>query len=125
MWPNRDGPKVRFHDLRHTHATLLLHAKVPMKVVQERLRHTHIMTTMGIYARRHGIDMKGATVHVTKEMVSQPSRRIGKLGVKITVPQTIAERERKALEKAGLSCPVHASLRPEVEIPVEFVWGKG
>ena len=36
--------------LRHTHATLLLEAGVPAKVVQERLGHSNIQTTMNIYS---------------------------------------------------------------------------
>ena len=42
--------KVRFHDLRHTHATLLMKAGVPAKVVQERLGHTDIKITLGLYS---------------------------------------------------------------------------
>lgn len=45
-----DVPVVRFHDLRHTHATLLLERNVPVKVVSERLGHTMIAMTMDIYA---------------------------------------------------------------------------
>ena len=38
---HRSGlPRVRFHDLRHAHATLLLKAGVPIKVVSERLGHS-------------------------------------------------------------------------------------
>lgn len=33
-------PRIRLHDLRHTHATLLLKAGVPVKVVSERLGHS-------------------------------------------------------------------------------------
>jgi integrase len=40
---------VRFHDLRHAHASLLIAAGVHPKVIQERLRHRHISTTMDIY----------------------------------------------------------------------------
>jgi len=29
---------------------------------------------------------------------------------------------RERLEKAGHSCPVHASLHPEVEAPIEYRW---
>lgn len=39
-------PGVRFHDLRHTHASLLLQAGVNPKIVQERLGHESITTTM-------------------------------------------------------------------------------
>jgi integrase len=43
-------PAIRLHDLRHTHATLLLKARVPVKVVSERLGHASVMITMQIYA---------------------------------------------------------------------------
>ncbi|MFC0559704.1 site-specific integrase [Halalkalibacter alkalisediminis] len=42
-------PYIRFHDLRHTHATYLLSKGINPKVVQERLRHKDIRTTLGIY----------------------------------------------------------------------------
>src|SRR5262249_36935929 len=38
-------PRVRFHDLRHTAATLLLLANERMKVVSERLGHASTTTT--------------------------------------------------------------------------------
>jgi integrase len=50
QWPALDLPRIRLHDLRHTHATLLLAAGVPIKVVSERLGHTTIALTMDIYA---------------------------------------------------------------------------
>jgi len=40
---------VRLHDLRHSHATHLLMANVHPKVVQERLGHANIATTMDLY----------------------------------------------------------------------------
>jgi integrase len=43
-------PRIRFHDLRHTHATLLLSAGVHPKVVQERLGHSSIAITLDIYS---------------------------------------------------------------------------
>jgi integrase len=42
-------PRIRFHDLRHTHATLLLQAGVHPKVVQERLGHSDIGLTLNTY----------------------------------------------------------------------------
>jgi len=41
---------IKFHGLRHTCATLLLQAGVPIKVVQERLGHKQISITLDIYA---------------------------------------------------------------------------
>ncbi len=43
-------PDIRFHDLRHSAATLLLTAGVHPKVVQEILGHTQISMTMDIYS---------------------------------------------------------------------------
>ncbi|MDW7671855.1 MAG: tyrosine-type recombinase/integrase [Bacillota bacterium] len=43
-------PPIRFHDLRHTHATLLLQAGVHPKVVQERLGHSKISITLDTYS---------------------------------------------------------------------------
>ncbi len=43
-------PRIRFHDIRHTHATILLRAGVHVKVVSERLGHSNPMTTMQIYS---------------------------------------------------------------------------
>lgn len=45
-----DVPKIRLHDLRHTHATLALQAGVHPKVVQERLGHATISITLGVYS---------------------------------------------------------------------------
>jgi integrase len=42
-------PRIRFHDLRHTHASLLVAAGVPIKVVSERLGHSHPGFTMRTY----------------------------------------------------------------------------
>ncbi|MDQ6726463.1 MAG: site-specific integrase [Actinomycetota bacterium] len=42
-------PRIRYHDLRHTHASLLVAAGVPIKVVTERLGHAHPGFTMNTY----------------------------------------------------------------------------
>jgi integrase len=48
---NRAGvPQIRFHDLRHCHATLLLQQGVHPKIVQERLGHATIGMTLDTYS---------------------------------------------------------------------------
>ncbi|HWJ64692.1 MAG TPA: site-specific integrase [Acidimicrobiales bacterium] len=44
-----DAPSISLHDLRHTHATLLLKAGVHVKVVSERLGHANVAFTMTVY----------------------------------------------------------------------------
>jgi putative redox protein len=83
---------------------------------------TCMLTLMGIAARSLNVDLTGARVSVQKEMVATPMRRIGKLGVKISVPTKLTAEQRQKLEQAALTCPVHKSLHPDVQLPVEFVW---
>jgi integrase len=46
----RNGlPRIRFHDLRHTHASLLVADGITIKVVAERLGHAHPAFTMHTY----------------------------------------------------------------------------
>jgi integrase len=57
-------PRVRFHDLRHSHATQLLADGVHPKIAQERLGHSTITTTMDLYS------------HVTDTMQSDAAARL-------------------------------------------------
>jgi len=41
---------IRLHDARHTHASLLLKQSVHPKIVQERLGHATISTTLDLYS---------------------------------------------------------------------------
>jgi len=43
-------PVIRFHDLRHTHATILLSKGVNPKIVSERLGHSTVSITLDIYS---------------------------------------------------------------------------
>jgi integrase len=45
-----DLPRIRFHDLRHSTATLLLTLGVHPKIVQELLGHSQIFMTLDIYS---------------------------------------------------------------------------
>lgn len=46
-----DLPRIRLHDLRHSHATQLLAAGVHPKIVQKRLGHASITTTLDLYSQ--------------------------------------------------------------------------
>ena len=60
-------PKMRFHDLRHSMATILLAAGVHPKVVQERLGHSSIKITMDVYS------------HVLPSMQDDVARMLGEM----------------------------------------------
>jgi len=80
-----------------------------------------ILTTMAMYAERHGVDLAGATATVEKHMTTPPSpRRIARLPVVVTMPRSVPVEMRERLERVGHTCPVHASLHPEVDAPIEY-----
>ena len=81
---------------------------------------TCMATVMAIYAQRHGIEMKGMKVEVTKEMSATAPRRIARLAAEIWLPHGV--EENASLERAALTCPVHHSLHPDIEKPVVFHW---
>jgi len=83
---------------------------------------TCIITTMGIFAQRHEVDLTGTKVRVEKHMTGELPRRIARLVTHITIPLPEDHSQRSALEKVGMNCPVHLSLHPDVERPVVFEW---
>ena len=87
---------------------------------------TCMSTIMGIVADRNRLDITGTRVKVFKEMIQEPVRRIGALRVTIRIPAEkaarLSEEDRKKLEAAALHCPVHRSLHPDVQTPIEFLY---
>jgi putative redox protein len=81
-----------------------------------------MLTIMGIAAGKMQIDITGTKVTVTKEMIAVPIRRIGKLITSITIPLALNEEQKQKLKDAALTCPVHQSLHPDIELPIAFIW---
>ena len=42
--------KIRLHDLRHSHASYLIHRGIPIIAISQRLGHQQIETTLQTYA---------------------------------------------------------------------------
>ncbi|TWU56610.1 OsmC-like protein [Rubripirellula tenax] len=84
-----------------------------------------VMTILGLVAQRHDLDLTGTHVHVEKEMVADPIRRIGSLRTVVTVPGEVSidVEMRKRLETAARQCPVHRSIHPDIDAPIDFVYG--
>ncbi len=62
-------PTLRFHDLRHTHASLLLSQGVHIKAVSERLGHAGIQITLDTYSHLTE-DFQQATAEAFEQVMS-------------------------------------------------------
>ncbi|MCI9618034.1 MAG: site-specific integrase [Eubacterium sp.] len=62
------GINFNFHALRHTHATMLIEAGIPVKAVSERLGHSSVRTTLETY------------VHVTDSMKNDAVNKFESIG---------------------------------------------
>ncbi|HUY91821.1 MAG TPA: site-specific integrase [Pirellulales bacterium] len=82
-------PDIRFHDLRHSHATLLLLGGAHPKIVQERLGHSQISVTMDIYS------------HVLPGMQRQAADNLNAMFAADAKALKAAERAEKRAAKRG------------------------
>ncbi|QYG91847.1 site-specific integrase [Iamia sp. SCSIO 61187] len=67
---NAGIPTIRFHDLRHTHGSLLIKDGIPVKVVSERLGHANIAFTMQTY--QHVLPGMQADAATATERLAKP-----------------------------------------------------
>ena len=81
---------------------------------------TCMATTMSI--RNEGVDLRGMTITVHKEMSKDAPRRIVGLPSEVHIPLPPNFPQRDAVEQAALNCPVHKSLLPEINRPTKFFW---
>jgi integrase len=82
-------PDIRFHDLRHTAATLLLQQGVNPKVVQERLGHADISMTLSVYS------------HVLPSMQEEAAEKVDELLTPIDVSDEITGLKERGLAYRG------------------------
>jgi integrase len=81
-------PRIRFHDLRHTAASLMLNHGVPVIVVSKILGHAKPSTTMDIYG--HLIhEMQEEAARVMDELVT-PIRLEISAAVENAIPEVIS-----------------------------------
>ena len=74
-----------------------------------------VLTVMGIYAEKEGIDMKSVSCEVTKTMAKDP-RRVGELIVDLKWKNCSAsEVQIKNLKDIAINCPVALSLHPDLK----------
>ena len=83
---------------------------------------TCMATVMGIVARQREISLEGMKLGVRKHMSEDSPRRISKLEVEVDMPIPEDHPGREVLHAAALSCPVHHSIHPEIEVLPTWRW---
>jgi putative redox protein len=84
---------------------------------------TCILTTLGIAAEVHDLDIYGAECEVTKIMTSSP-RKIGEIKILISFPKSkpFTEKQKTLIQHIAVTCPVFESLHPDCIKNTEFNW---
>lgn len=83
---------------------------------------TCIATVIGIYAQSKNLDLTGMRVEIQKEMTKVPPRKVAVLEVQVNVPIELNDVDKRKFEEIAHTCPVTASLHPDVALRVTFHW---
>lgn len=84
---------------------------------------TCILTTIGISASIHDLNIDGAECEVTKIMTSNP-RKIGELVINFSFPKSkpFTDKQKTKIEHIAKTCPVYESLHPDCKKTLSFTW---
>jgi integrase len=77
---NKTLPRIRFHDLRHAHATHMLSSGVHPKIASERLGHSKVGITLDIYSHVLPGMQEDAAARVDRELDDVINRRTKTIG---------------------------------------------
>ncbi len=82
---------------------------------------TCMLTTMGISAREHGINIDGTTCSIVKIMAASP-RRVSEVQIELNFPKDTKypDKHKAILERSALTCPVAKSLHSDLVQNVTF-----
>jgi len=78
-------PKIRFHDLRHTYASLLIEQGENIKYIQSQLGHASPVVTLSVYA------------HLMNPVNQEAACRLENAIVQTTSSKMIANRKKEAM----------------------------
>ncbi|NJN41052.1 MAG: OsmC family protein [Flammeovirgaceae bacterium] len=78
-----------------------------------------MITVMGIYAEKEGIDLTGLSGEVVKTMSSDP-RRVSKIDIVLSYDLQATADQKQKLKEIALSCPVALSLSESLRQNIKF-----
>ena len=81
-----------------------------------------MISIMAIKSKDLNVDLKNATVEVTKIMQAEP-RKIARIEIIMNMNITVDQKTKIILERTAMNCPVLLSLNTDIEKDVTINWG--
>lgn len=81
-----------------------------------------MMTIMAIKSKDLNVDLKNATVEVTKIMQAEP-RKIARIAIIMNMNITVDQKTKIILERTAMNCPVLLSLNTDIDKDITINWG--
>lgn len=106
LWAVAEAKPLRFHDLRHSTATLLLKAGVPLATVQKILRHTDPRITSEVYGHLDVEDMRAGLNRLALGLPPPPELRPLAASLLVTARdhRTWVQRVRRRIRTLRMGC---------------------
>ncbi len=111
LWPSPKPRAIRFHDLRHTTATLLLKARVPLAVVQRILGHSSPTITAGVYGHLDVDDMRAGLEQLSFQPTEEPLAKVLPLAVGGPHGAPVVRNSAEVAQRADASREIPEALR--------------
>lgn len=77
-------PRIRFHDLRHTAASLMIRQGIPAKVVSDRLGHADVAFTLSVYTHLSEDQRRSAALSMDQLLAAAPEAQTSDTAALIT-----------------------------------------
>ena len=79
-----------------------------------------IISTLALVAQRKGIDLRGARVHIDKDLALERPMHIARMAARLSLPASLSPELRAAMESVAHHCLVGNSLSGEVKVELSF-----
>lgn len=117
LWPKALPRRMRFHDLRHSTATLLLRANAPLQHVSRILRHSDIRLTANTYGHLVVEDLRAAMATLPAAALPEVPFRLPAKGVGGADPEALAASLLQDLENTQSEGPKPVGNPQETSAP--------
>ena len=79
-----------------------------------------MLLSMGGFAQRHKLDLRGTVVDITTSMTNKPFPHVDAIGMTFNIPEDFSTADRQKLEHAAGLCPIKSSFGDETEVAATF-----